>query len=64
MNTARDIEKPAKMIPSQTPVAPRFSAYRGNNGAIIPTPSIDVKMDRARIGKTFFIMWILIYYSL
>ena len=56
INIARETEKPAKITPSQIPVAPRFSAYSGRSGAIMPTPSMEEKMDRDRMGKIFFII--------
>jgi len=56
--TVEETEKPAKIIPIQIPVAPRFSAYKGNNGATMPTPSMEEKMDRPSMGKAFFIIWV------
>ena len=60
---AREIENPAKIAPSQIPVIPRLSAKRGRIGAIIPRPSMEENKQRARIGKTFFIMWVWKHYS-
>jgi hypothetical protein len=56
VNSAREIANPANITPSQIPVAPILSAYRGRSGAIIPAPSMEEKMEMARIGKIFFIM--------
>jgi hypothetical protein len=50
------MEKLAKITPIQIAVAPKLSAYRGNSGAIIPTPSMEEKTEIARMGKTFFII--------
>ena len=43
-------------MPRPTPLAPISSIYRGSKGDIIPMPSVAEKTQRARMGKTFFIM--------
>lgn len=39
MSRARETEKPEKIAPISSPVAPRVSAYRGRSGITIPRPS-------------------------
>ena len=56
MKMPREIENAAKIMPTQTAVAPKFSAYRGKSGAIIPTPSIEEKIEMTRIAKTLFVI--------
>jgi hypothetical protein len=43
--------KAEKIIPSQIPVAPRFSAYRGRSGLTTPSPSIVAKTE---MNKTVY----------
>jgi hypothetical protein len=47
------MENPAKMAPSQIPLAPSVFAYSGSMGTTIPSPSIAVKMDRERTENIF-----------
>jgi len=53
------MENPEKMTPIQMPDAPRLSAYMGSRGTMIPTPSIDEKMERKRTTKTFLFKGVL-----
>jgi len=54
MKMVRETENPEKMIPIQIPDAPKLSAYMGSRGTMIPTPSMDEKMEKNRTTKTFF----------
>jgi len=48
----REMENPETMIPIQRPDAPRLSAYMGSRGTMIPTPSMEEKMEKKRTTNT------------
>jgi hypothetical protein len=52
---ARAIENPAKMIPNSIPVAPRFFAYIGRSGEMIPTPNIEENIERESMKNIVFL---------
>ena len=51
------------MMPNPMPVAPMSRTYRGKSGDTIPIPNVEEKTQRARMGKTFFIIGALKYYN-
>jgi hypothetical protein len=53
IKTDREMENPAKMAPTQKPLAPICSlcAYRGRMGRIMLSPSIAVKIERNKTEK-------------
>jgi len=52
----RETGKAAKIIPNQSPLAPRLSAYSGSRGTTIPEPNMQEKMEMAKMGKILLIM--------
>ncbi len=44
----------AKIAPSHRPFAPRVSAYSGRMGTMMPTPSMEVKMEMKRTLRILF----------